>query len=402
MGRLALAGLVLAWLVPGEVRAFDLRLAAEHSISNARRTESGTRGGVSRWVEVGRVRIGSHAEDDTSADPAGWEGRLTPLETKLFADAADGRFDSHTLLAAALIAGGCDDTEALQGYVASFDKAAAELRAELERSNALEATPHRRAQLVLEFLHRRILTGGYDLASSDLRAALDEGRFNCVSASVLFNCLARHAGLAVCGLEMPGHAMSRVLLSDDVIDIETTCPKWFRLAGDPKQQAEHLEATLGEGAPRDRSRVRPITDLELTAMIYYNRGVDLLAENRFALAAAANAKALRLDPNSTTALGNLLATVNNWAIALGATGQYADAADLLRRGIEMDPAYETFHLNAAHVYHQWMLSLCREGRYEDALRLLDGAAARFPQVAYLRVAPEEVYRIWAEQVSRHP
>ena len=35
-------------------------------------------------------------------------------------------------------------------------------------------------------------------------------------------------------------------------------------------------------------------------MIYYNRGVDLLAEKRFAEAAAANAKALRLDPTNAT------------------------------------------------------------------------------------------------------
>ena len=67
----------------------------------------------------------------------------------------------------------------------------------------------------------------------------------------------------------------------------------------------------------DRSKAREVSPIQMAAMIYYNRGVDLLAEKRFAEAAAANAKALRLDPANATARGNLLATINNWSIELG-------------------------------------------------------------------------------------
>ena len=76
-------------------------------------------------------------------------------------------------------------------------------------------------------MHRRVLRGGYDLAYTDLRRVLDEGRFNCISATVLFNYLAGQCGLECRGLEMPGHAMSRVLLADGPVDVETTCPQWF-------------------------------------------------------------------------------------------------------------------------------------------------------------------------------
>ena len=64
--------------------------------------------------------------------------------------------------------------------------------------------------------------------------------------------------------------------------------------------------TIGAAAAADRSKAREVSPIQMAAMIYYNRGVDLLSEKRFAEAARANAKALRLDPQNATARGNLL------------------------------------------------------------------------------------------------
>lgn len=353
---------------------------------------------------------------------AAWEGHVNRLEQLLFDDARDGRFDYHDLAAAALVAGGVDSPEELRRRTAAVASLVDELLAELGRggeatmpgAGAARATskPSKlaaqeaagvgpegardRAAAVLEFLHRHVLVGGYDITASDPRMALDRGMYNCVTATVLFNCLAGAAGLEVCALEMPGHAMSRVLSPDGPIDVETTCREWFRLSGDPKRRTARVEATLGAAAP-DRSLARPIGQVELVSMIYYNRGVDLLAERRFAEAAAANAKALRLNPASPTARGNLLATLNNWSIALGVSGRYDEAAELLRRGLEIDADYKTFLLNAAHVYHQWALSLCRQERFDEALAAIESGRSAFPMVAYLRAAPIEVYRAWARQ-----
>ena len=57
-------------------------------------------------------------------------------------------------------------------------------------SGKVRGTPRQRAEAVFAFLHQSILRGGYDLQASDLRQAFDHGRFNCVTASLLFNCLA--------------------------------------------------------------------------------------------------------------------------------------------------------------------------------------------------------------------
>jgi tetratricopeptide (TPR) repeat protein len=189
-----------------------------------------------------------------------------------------------------------------------------------------------------------------------------------------------------------------------VFDVETTCPCSFHL-GDPKEQVAVASKAIGSAASADVSKAhvcgkrdspifvdhrcalvpakigtvpREVTPIQLAAMIYYNRGVDLLAEKRFAEAAAANAKALRLDPNNATARGNLLATINNWSIELGNTQHFAEAVELLRQGLAMDAKFEAFTQNYIHVHRQWAEQLSREGRFEEAKRVKAQAGAMVP------------------------
>ncbi len=330
------------------------------------------------------------------------------LEKELFAEAAQGRLTRLSPLDAALVAGGVEDENLLRRY---RDKAAA-LADELRRSPKLTGEPRQRAAVAFEFLHERILRGGYDLACTDLRRVLDEGRFNCISATVLFNYLAGALGLDCRGLEMPGHAMSRVLLPAGALDVETTCPQWFSTGrsnaavppGAPSPEradalclhASSSGAAASSDRQADRSKAREVTPSQMAAMIYYNRGVDLLAERRFAEAAVANAKALRLDPHNATARGNLLATINNWSIELGNTGHFAEAVDLLRQGLALDPRFEAFGQNYVHIHHQWVERLCQEGRFQESLALLSRAAAEMPDRDYLRQAQDEIRKHWSK------
>jgi tetratricopeptide (TPR) repeat protein len=356
------------------------------------------------------------------------------LEQRLFADAADGRLDEFTLLDAALIASGVKDSAELVRY----RKRMAAWAEELKQSGSAGGSPRQRVEVIFAFLHGKILKGKYNLQCTDLRQAIDEGRFNCVSATVLFNCLAGKLGFSCRALETPGHTLSRVFLADGPLDVETTCPQWFCLQHDTqtrrvtlsgqescdspqnmpqktvadrkgtasssffekrdspqRENQDGLQKTIGQKPDANKVKLREISPIQLTAMIYYNRGIDFLAEKHFADAAAANAKAIRLDPQSGTAWGNFLATINNWAIDLGNVGDYARAADLLRQGLELDPHYEAFTLNFAHVYHQWSQDLCKEGKYSAAVELLNRAAAEMPDNAYFQRAKLDVCRRWA-------
>jgi tetratricopeptide (TPR) repeat protein len=337
--------------------------------------------------------------------------RLSELEHRLFAQIHDGGFGKFSLLEAGLIAGGVERGDELLRYRKRFDSLVESAR----RAGKVAGSPRQQAQALFEYLHQSVLRGGYDLQASDLRQALEKGRFNCVTATLLFNCLAHRFELKAVGLQIPGHAMSRLEFPDEILDVETTCPRWFTMIGRhgttnsplpdglPRKamaSADRLEVadlTTSANTPSDRRPLRPISDAQLVATIYYNRGVDFLARKHFAAAAAANAKAVRLDPENTTAKGNFLATINNWAIELGTGGEYEKAAELFKLGMATDPGYRAFHSNYVELVRQWSERLCRGGRYEDAARLLSEAAQEQPNEKFFHEAAIEVLRRWAKK-----
>lgn len=323
---------------------------------------------------------------------------VNALERRLLADGADRRLDDHTLLEAALIAGGVDCRAELRRWVTRRAELLAEFRRHWQHVLAggpsvaarqprkpgsvsprllkADDTPLLAAEL-FHFMHRRVFDGGYRLAATDPRDALGNGRYNCVSASVLYKSLGEAVGLKITALAMPGHVLARVHLPDsETIDVETTCPSWFRRVPPASRQRR----------PREASPV------DLAAMIYYNRGVALLDEGRFAEAAIANAKALRLDPQNPVARGNLLATLNNWAIALGEAGKFAAAVSVIEAGLAIDRDYETFALNYVHVHHQWTRRLVAQRRFDEALDHLRRAAETMPDRPYLHEAQAQVQR----------
>ncbi|MBN1395510.1 MAG: hypothetical protein JW959_10840 [Pirellulales bacterium] len=320
------------------------------------------------------------------------------LERRLFADAADGRLDELTPLEAALVASGVEDAASLRRY----ERKASALVERLRASGELVGPPRRRAEAIFDFMHGQVLVGGYDLKHTDLRRVFDEGQYNCVTATVLYNYLAGQSGFDSQGLQMPGHAMSQLMLADGPLDVETTCPRWFQLADAPERRKAAVSRSIGSAATADRSKARRVTPIQLAAMIYYNRGVDLLAEKHFAEAVAANVKALRLDPQNAAVRGNLLAAINNWSIELGNQEYYAEAVELLRQGLAMDPTFEAFAQNYVHVHRQWVESLCHKEHYEEALEIIARATSEMPRHDCLVRMQDEVCRRWSKSISAAP
>jgi len=310
------------------------------------------------------------------------DAHCEPLEAAMLADAADGRLDNHTLLAAALIASGVNNRPTLHRHEMAFGAIVQKLKDELAESSSLAD----KAELVFRFMHTKLLFGGYAFSSTDLRETLQNGKYNCLTATILYNCLANEVGLPACALESPGHVLSRVFLPDGFLDVETTCPRWFQMSSRPVEQTQHVGQTVGiAGGPPARP-LREASELELVAMVYYNRGVDMLSAGRFAEAAAANLKSLRLCPNSPASRGNLLATINNWAIELARQHQFAEAAQLLRLGMASDPTFQTFMVNYVYLHQQWTAQLCQQGRADQAIRMLQQQAALFPEEPFFAQA----------------
>ena len=319
---------------------------------------------------------------------------IDSVERTLLQDAKDGKWDNVSLFRATLVAEGVRDARKIREYEAKLDNVLVAVNAKLGSNPSPEALTRE----VFEAIHRQLLTNTYDINCTELTRTLETGHFNCVSATILFNCVAEKAGLDVSALEMPGHALSRVKIGNVSMDLETTCPNWFTLQDDKARRAATARriapsvatANPGLAGTQDTTnesykKLREITPVQLVATIYYNQGVDFLAEEKFAEAIVANLKALQLDPASETAWGNLLASINNWSIKLvGENKRYDLAARLLDQGVYLDPTYDKFRENQLHIYHHWISALDREGRTADAKKVFEIADQRLPNDADLR------------------
>ena len=357
------------------------------------------------------------------------------LERDLLDDSTGGTWQRWDIVSAALVAEGLSDRHQVDTY---RNKITSVVQKALPSN--VENTPpqhsERYVQTVFETLHGKLLTGKYDVGCTHLAQAIDTGDFNCVSATVLFHAMARQAGLDVCGLEMRGHALSRVRVGQQVIDLETTCPHWFHLSENERRKpvnpinagydtawsvarrqtpqlplssqspgsarslvnGKQMPApTTTDFATTDAANLPPtlppnevpgtfreISDVQLIATIYYNRGVDELTAGRFSASAAANIKALQLDPQNENARRNLMATLNNWAIALASEKDYLNAAQLLDEGRLINDDYELFRANQIHAYYHWIADTVQRNDYDRALTLLQLAEDRLPNQVNLR------------------
>ncbi len=294
----------------------------------------------------------------------GWDQRpISLLEQALFEGVGQSRPAGRQLLLNSCVAGGTTDYVRLADYEQRFQRYCQEFAND---GPNLSRPPRELAAALFQFMHRRILTAGYADDASDVGQLLASGRYNCISSCVLFNCLCYECGLNPRAIEFPNHVRSLLIVDGQRLEIETTCPDWFHAAIDgsrPASATTRVDNRLG----------RDVDDRKLAAIVYYNRGVDLLNQRCYADAISVNLRALRLDPANVTARANLLAAVNNWSLALCEAGRYAEALDLLVRARQQAADHPPFRANQLHVLSAWCKSLCEAGKFDQALSLLKSA-----------------------------
>ncbi len=236
-----------------------------------------------------------------------------------------------------------------------------------------DASARQRLETVFRYLHQEILTGDYRLEATSPLEPLTRGRYNCVSATVWFCTLAECLGLAVEPLQSPTHAYCRVDCRGQAVIVEATCAEWFDLGRDRPGASPRAYLVAGTESIENRPLVsgpksagntnpygeaaRPLSPVALVGTVYYNRGVEAVLNKRFSAAVADNVKALYLDPGNRTARDNLLAALNNWAIAAAGEKDYPAAAQRLRLAVRIDPGYGPLPGNLAQLYARWALHL---------------------------------------------
>jgi hypothetical protein len=238
------------------------------------------------------------------------------------AQAADS--DPFDLPTACLIASGVNHNTELTASHNRLDEMGKSIAAP-----SLSALPlPDRARVLFQRLHARVLTGRYDSRATDWRIALDRGDYNCLSALVLYYEVCRRADVPLELWAEPGHVHGRL----GGLRIEPTSDKW---------------PSLRSGVAATE---RQITAQQLVGRCHYNRGIELLENRQFAGGIAALQVASRLDPLDADARANLLAGLNNWAIALTENEHHAAARSLIARGLAIDPAFPPLLANERYLH----------------------------------------------------
>ena len=284
-----------------------------------------------------------------------------PLAELVIADGADGRLDHYSLLEAALILGGDEDLATRRRYERQLAAAIPALKRATERSDNITA----KAKIVHDYLHNQLFTGEYRSTASELRCVFERGEFNCVSATLLYCYLCEEMGIHCQIVQWKDHVACTVMTEHGPIAIETTCRDWFtagRLVSSGRLTMQPVAvATQPKRPPRrltsfashqDKGRI--LTDVQLLALVDYNRGVACLHAKRYSEAMRASFAALRLDPENTAAWNNFLAAINNRALTLGSQRNYHAAIELLQRGQRVAPDYAAFVVNFRHIRQRWL------------------------------------------------
>ena len=143
------------------------------------------------------------------------------------------------------------------------------------------ATERGQADFILIYLHRNVFRA-YSLMQTRVDTVFANGRFNCVSSSVLYMLLAKSVGLSVSGVKTIDHAFVMVHIDGEDIDVETTSRYGFDPGNRREFHDEFGRITGFAYVPAQKYYDRQtITPIELVSLIMTNRIYELESRRRF-------------------------------------------------------------------------------------------------------------------------
>jgi hypothetical protein len=249
------------------------------------------------------------------------------FELQLLHDAEAGRLQSMSLGEASLLAAGVRDDAGRHNYLQKLDR----IEAEARRAIGAARTPAEVGSRLLESLHKGPMSGGYSSGQCNLATLLDTGKFNCVSATVIYNIMARRLGLKVGAHEVPEHIFSVVFDGRRWLDVETTNAHGFAAKPD-RSSLEKLRAKSKYPNTSIQSGFRyPVDDLGLVAVEYFCNGTLLGKDDRRPEAVASKLFALAIDPANRNASNSTLREIDGWCKDLMNAKKFGSAAQLAKR-----------------------------------------------------------------------
>ncbi|MCL2809507.1 MAG: hypothetical protein FWD24_05510, partial [Treponema sp.] len=138
------------------------------------------------------------------------------------------------------------------------------------------------AESILTFMHRNFLRN-YTIQQTRVDTIFSNGRFNCVSSSILYIILCESVGIKTSGVITKDHAFVMVHINGENIDVETTNRYGFD-PGNRKEFHDQFGRLTGfTYVPAQNYQDRQtISNFELISLILNNRIAELERRNNFA------------------------------------------------------------------------------------------------------------------------
>jgi tetratricopeptide (TPR) repeat protein len=162
---------------------------------------------------------------------------LSPMERRLIRSSEGATsLQGLELLEASFIASGANHPSEVRHYKEKISRFESQVRLKIRD----EASSQRQiAQVLLKELHAQFLRT-YKPRQSKTAAALNDGVYNCVSATTLFNGMLHRFGIESQVVDSPTHVLSRALIDGQWVEVETTNSRGF----DPFRSEEEYRAFL--------------------------------------------------------------------------------------------------------------------------------------------------------------
>ncbi|MEC9072573.1 MAG: hypothetical protein VX938_09355 [Myxococcota bacterium] len=352
------------------------------------------------------VRTPSILELERSAAQPLPSSDLTALEQMLVEDFRDnGRLDRVTLAQASLVVSGATDMDALRLWQGRYE----EIRGLVAERLARDSLPTEEAQArtVFQVLHDTVFTV-YSTTQSSVLTLLEDGSYNCVSGTLLFNSLLEDLSIRTAAVDLPTHTFSVIWVDGKRVEVETTHPMGFEpFRTEAEYQAflrsRGLRVGVDSSDPVLVKRTATQTTVHnrvLLSYVYTNRAAVAADMDHMQEAWRNYRRAAALVPEEAKHVFNRDALLHNLALEYLETGQPTRAMRLLLAASRMGEGGAIPHKLSQLLIHTYgRLAELAAGRRdaEELERIFVSAISRLPDEPRIR----QMEAAWIQEAAVH-
>lgn len=233
-------------------------------------------------------------------------------------------------------------------------------------------TQYQSADRALQMLHERLFKT-YKENVTSVKETIDNGYFNCVSSSIIYNLLMERLGLKTRGILLKDHVFSQVYIENEWVDVETTVKFGFDPGKKKQTMDDFTKLTRFVYVPPSKrtGREEIVSNFDYLSIMYANIGVEFLNKKDFDEALSYFVKAVIIRDNLSEAVNNIKAGYISYSIHLAENKDFNKAALVLKEILSIYPEFDIAKNNLKSIYINWANYLFDFKKYRDGINILE-------------------------------